>query len=100
MRTDIRTDGRMSGNSPLCPTGHRPFGAAAQKGKIRIRKEDHQETTEFLEEKKGEGSLGGGRGWLEIAQIGAIKRKLREKEKFCFEKKGQARNSIISVQTN
>ena len=21
----------MSGNSPLCPTGHRPFGAAAQK---------------------------------------------------------------------
>ena len=25
-------DGRMSGNSPLCPTGHRPFGAAAQKG--------------------------------------------------------------------
>ena len=31
----IRTDGWMSGNSPLCPTGHRPFGAAAQKGKPR-----------------------------------------------------------------
>ena len=28
-----RTDVRTSGNSPLCPTGHRPFGAAAQKGK-------------------------------------------------------------------
>ena len=30
-RTDVRTYGRTSGNSPLCPTGHRPFGAAAQK---------------------------------------------------------------------
>ena len=30
---DGRTYGRTSGNSPLCPTGHRPFGAAAQKGK-------------------------------------------------------------------
>ena len=30
-RTDGRTYGRTSGNSPLCPTGHRPFGAAAQK---------------------------------------------------------------------
>ena len=28
---DGRTYGRTSGNSPLCPTGHRPFGAAAQK---------------------------------------------------------------------
>ena len=26
-----RTDGRTSGNSALCPTGHWPFGAAAQK---------------------------------------------------------------------
>ena len=26
------TEGRTSGNSPLCPTGHRPIGAAAQKG--------------------------------------------------------------------
>ena len=25
-------DGHTYGNSPLCPTGHRPFGAAAQKG--------------------------------------------------------------------
>ena len=24
-----RTDGRTSENSPLCPTGHWPFGAAA-----------------------------------------------------------------------
>ena len=31
-RTDVRTYVRTSGNSPLCPTGHRPFGAAAQKG--------------------------------------------------------------------
>ena len=27
-----RRDGRTYGNSPLCPRGHRPFGAAAQKG--------------------------------------------------------------------
>ena len=26
------TEGWMSGNSPLCPTGHWPFGATAQKG--------------------------------------------------------------------
>ena len=32
-RMDGRTEGRTSRNSPLCPTGHRPFGAAAQKGK-------------------------------------------------------------------
>ena len=25
-RTDRRTDGRTSVNSPLCPTGHWPFG--------------------------------------------------------------------------
>ena len=31
-RTDVRTYRWMYGNSPLCPTGHRPFGAAAQKG--------------------------------------------------------------------
>ena len=35
-RGDVRTDGRMDGRTyvifrPLCPTGHRPFGAAAQK---------------------------------------------------------------------
>ena len=30
-RTDVRTDGRKEIH-PLCPTGHRPFGAAAQKG--------------------------------------------------------------------
>ena len=33
--TDVRTyrwtDRLTFGNSPLCPTGHRPFGAAAQK---------------------------------------------------------------------
>ena len=28
-RTDVRTYGRTYGNSPLCSTGHRPFGAAA-----------------------------------------------------------------------
>ena len=31
-RKDGRTEGRTYGNSPLCPTGHQPFGAAAQKG--------------------------------------------------------------------
>ena len=31
---DGPTDGRTYGNSPLCPTGHRPFGAAAQKGRL------------------------------------------------------------------
>ena len=29
--TDGWTEGRLSGNSPLYPTGHRPFGASAQK---------------------------------------------------------------------
>ena len=33
-RMDVRTYGRMDGNSPPCPTGHRPFGAAAQKREI------------------------------------------------------------------
>ena len=32
--TYVRTDVRTSGNSPLCPTGHRPFEAAAQKANI------------------------------------------------------------------
>ena len=32
-RLDGRMDGRTSGNSPLCSTGHRPSGAAAQKGR-------------------------------------------------------------------
>ena len=32
-RTDGQMDGWTSGNSPLCPTGHRPFGAAAQKAR-------------------------------------------------------------------
>ena len=31
-RTDNWKDGRTSGNLPLCPTGQRPFRAAAQKG--------------------------------------------------------------------
>ena len=34
-RKDRRMDGRTYGNSPLCPTGHRLFGAAAQKGRLR-----------------------------------------------------------------
>ena len=33
-RTDGRKDRRTSQNSPLCSTGHRPFGAAAQKGRL------------------------------------------------------------------
>ena len=33
-RTDRRTDGRLK--FPLCSTGHRPFGAAAQKGKKKV----------------------------------------------------------------
>ena len=39
-RTDGQTDGwtdiRTYGNSPLCPTGHLPFGAAAQKGEANM----------------------------------------------------------------
>ena len=31
-----RTDVWTSGNSPLCPTGHWPFGAAAQKRNFKI----------------------------------------------------------------
>ena len=31
VQKDGRMEGRTSGNSPLCPTGHQPFGAAAQK---------------------------------------------------------------------
>ena len=31
-RKDGRTEGPTSRNAPLCPTGHRPLGAAAQKG--------------------------------------------------------------------
>ena len=30
-RKDGKTEGRTSRNSPLCPTGQWPFGAAAQK---------------------------------------------------------------------
>ena len=37
-RMDRRMDGWTSGNSPLCPTGHRPSGAAAQKGNPMIEK--------------------------------------------------------------
>ena len=36
-RTEGRTDRRTSGNSPLCPTGHRPFGAAAKKAEGNLR---------------------------------------------------------------
>ena len=40
--TDVRTYGRTYGNSPLCPTGHRPFGAAAQKVKKRKREKERE----------------------------------------------------------
>ena len=39
-RTDGKTEGRMSENSPLrstTSTGHWPFGIAVQKGRIQIR---------------------------------------------------------------
>ena len=42
-RTDVRTYGRTYGNSPLCPTGLRPFGAAAQKGRGEVRKNEWKE---------------------------------------------------------
>ena len=32
-----RTYGQTYGNSPLCSTGHRPFGAAAQKRGLQIK---------------------------------------------------------------
>ena len=34
------TDVRTYGNSPLCPTGHRPFRAAAHKGRKEGRKKE------------------------------------------------------------
>ena len=34
---DGRMDGRTYENSPLCPTGHRPFGAAAQKVVLKLK---------------------------------------------------------------
>ena len=34
-RMDGPSYGQTYGNSPLCPTGHRLFGAAAQKGRLR-----------------------------------------------------------------
>ena len=43
---DGRTEGRTSGNSPLCPTGHRPFGAAAQKGKVYGKEQRREEGRE------------------------------------------------------
>ena len=43
--TDVRTYGRTYGNSPLCPTGHRPFGAAAQKGRVDTLKKGRVHTT-------------------------------------------------------
>ena len=41
-QTEGQTDRQMSQNSPLCPTGHRPFGAAAQKGHEQGRIHGHQ----------------------------------------------------------
>ena len=47
-----RTYGRTYGNSPLCSTGHRPFGAAAQKGEEegekdrKVRERNHAKTHE------------------------------------------------------
>ena len=51
-RTDRLTDGRTDGQidrptdgwtdilkSPLCSTGHQPFGAAAQKGRKKVNRE-------------------------------------------------------------
>ena len=35
-----RTYRQMYGNLPLCPTGHQPFGAAAQKARLTDGQED------------------------------------------------------------
>ena len=51
-RTEGWTEGRTYGNSPLCPTGHRPFGAAAQKGRNEVIKEEREEWKEKKEEWK------------------------------------------------
>ena len=69
--TDEWTDIRMSGNSPLCPTGHRPFGAAAKKGRKKegmegrkaARKEGRKEgrKKERREGRKGKNGETGGR---------------------------------------
>ena len=50
-RTDRRTNVRTSGDSPQYPTGHRPFGAAAQKGKKK-RKENKTKQKKKKREKK------------------------------------------------
>ena len=34
LRVALGGDRRTSGNSPLCPTGNQPFGAAAQKEQV------------------------------------------------------------------
>ena len=52
--TDRRTDGRKEGwtdvsKSPLCSTGHRPFGAAAQKVSKSI---ENAEVEKLLEKRK------------------------------------------------
>ena len=45
--TNIHMDGWMYGrtfeNSPLCPTGHLPFGATAQKEKVKKTKKKKEE---------------------------------------------------------
>ena len=43
-RKDGRTEGRTSRNSPLCPTGHRPFWAAAQKARLNMYNYKHYGT--------------------------------------------------------
>ena len=48
-RKDGQTEGRTSGYSPLCSTGHRPCGAAAQKGR---KKEDMEGSKAAKEERK------------------------------------------------
>ena len=49
-RTDGRTEGWTSRNSPLCPTGHWPFGAAAQK-REEIEEKEYREGKEKVKKK-------------------------------------------------
>ena len=50
--------GRTYGNSPLCPTGHRPFGAAAQKGKkLWLKVEAIKPLFKGREEEEGAGEM-------------------------------------------
>ena len=50
---DGRTEGQTSGNSPLCSTGHRLFGAAAQIVETKKEKKKEKKKELFMIMRKG-----------------------------------------------